>query len=80
MLPLLPWKINVSIECVFVVLATQHATGMRHIIICSVSGAKYFSTSSHKRTIFEKKVPEHKKCVLNLFTSYVQNTSHSKKN
>jgi hypothetical protein len=65
--------------CVYA-LGTLHATGMSHIIICGLSGSKYFSTSSHKRTIFENKVPEHKMCVLILSTTFAQNTSHSKKN
>ena len=51
---------------------------MSHITICGLSGSKYFPTSSHKRTIFEKKVPERKMSVLILSTTFVQNASHSK--
>ena len=42
---------------------------------------QYFSTLSHNRHGFrEKKVAEHKMCVLVLSTSFVWNISHSKKN
>jgi hypothetical protein len=55
-----------------------YATGMSYIIICGLSGSKHFPTSSHKRTIFEKKGPERKMSALILSTTFVQNTSHSK--
>jgi len=33
----------------YVALFMQHAMRMRHIVICGLSGSKYFSTLSHKR-------------------------------
>jgi hypothetical protein len=41
---------------------------------------KYFSTLSHKRHVFQKKVIEYKMCVLIFCTSFVGNISHSKNN
>ena len=43
---------------------------------------QYFSALSHKRHDYrrEKKIIEHKLCVLNFSTSFVWNISHSKKN
>ena len=40
---------------------------------------QYFSTLSHKRRDFRKKVTEHKMCVLILSTTFVWNITHSKK-
>ena len=41
---------------------------------------QYFSTLSHTRHDFRKKVTEHKMCVLIFCTTFVWNISHSKKN
>ena len=56
--------------CLFVCVALliQHATHMRHIVICSLPGSTMFSTLSYKRHDFrgggKKFFIEHKMCVL----------------
>jgi hypothetical protein len=40
----------------------------------------YFSTLPHKWQDFQKKVTEHKLCVLIFSVTFVSNISHSKKN
>jgi aminoglycoside phosphotransferase len=69
-------------ECVPVALVTRHAKRMRYIILSGVAcpDVTYSSTLSHKWCDFRKKVTEHKMCDLILSTTFVRNTSHSKKN
>jgi hypothetical protein len=68
--------------CASVALLIQHAIRMRHIVTSFVTplAPPYFSTLSHKRHDFRKKVIEHKMCVLIFCTTFVQNISHSTKN
>jgi len=67
-------------ELLLAVLSIQHSIPMIHIVICGLSGSKYFSTLSNKRHDFRKKVVEYKRCVSVFSTWFVWNISHSKKN
>jgi hypothetical protein len=58
-------------ECVCVALGTQYAMRMRYIVICGLPSSTNFSTLSHKRYDFRKKVTEHKMCVLIFSTTFV---------
>ena len=76
-------SINITYsECMFVDLGTQHAMRMRRVILSSVAcpALHYFSTLSHKRTIFENEKLLNIKCVLIFPINCVWNISHSKKN
>ena len=53
---------------------------MRRIAICGLPRSTIFSTCLTNGTIFEKKVTEHKMCVLISSTTFVWNIPHSKKN
>jgi len=61
-------------------LVIQRGPRMRHIYICGLSGFTVFSTLSHKRHDFRKKVTEPKMFVLIFPTAFVSNISHFKKN
>ena len=67
--------------CVHVASVIQHAKRTRHIVLSSVAClvVPYFSTLSHKRYDFRKKVIKHKICVFIFSITVVGNISHSKK-
>jgi len=59
--------------------------GMRHIVICGLSGCAVFLFSRYliNGMIFEKKekkVIEHEMCVLSFSTTFIRNFFHYKKN
>ena len=58
-------------ECVFITLFIQHKMRMHHIVICGRPSLKYFSTLSHKRHVFRKRVTEYKMCFLISSTTIV---------
>ena len=68
-------------ECVSVAWAIQHAQQI-HLLrfTCASLPLPYYSTLSHKRSSFWKKVIEHKMCVLISPITSVWSISHSKKN
>jgi hypothetical protein len=78
----LQWKATSTTysESVFVALGIQYAMRMHHIFhlwpapLCSM-----FPHYLANGTIFEKKIAEHKMCVLVLSTNFVRHISHSKK-
>jgi len=55
---------------VFVAFGTQRAMRMRRII-CGLRNSKMLFHISKKARFFEKKIIEHKDCVLIFFTTFV---------
>jgi len=72
-------EVSLHSECVFVASFNQHAMRMRRAILSSVvcPAISYFSTLSHKRHDFRRKVTEHKMCVLVSPTTCAWDISHS---
>jgi hypothetical protein len=68
-------------ECVYVALVIQHATRMRNIVICGLSGSTiFFHSISQTARLSGKKVIEHKMCLLILSITFVRDIFYSKKN
>ena len=61
------------------VLVIQHAMRKRHIVISPLRLYHYFSTLSHNKHDFRKKLLN-KKCVLIFSTNFVWSINHSKRN
>jgi len=51
-------------------LVIQHAMRMRRSVVCGLPPLHYFSTLSHKRYDFRKKITEHKMCVMIFSTKF----------
>ena len=64
----------------FVALGIQRVMFMYYIVICSLPGSVIFSSFSHKRHDYRKKVIEHKMCVVIVSTMFVRNIFRSKMN
>jgi hypothetical protein len=68
-------------KCVSVALVIYHAKAHApyYIVNCGLSGSTYFSTLSHRRHDFRKRLLN-MTCVLIFSATVVRNISHSKKN
>jgi hypothetical protein len=62
--------------CVSAFVVIQHAMHLRHFVVCGLPGSTVFLlTLSQNCTILQKKVVEHKKCVLILSSTSVDTFS-----
>jgi len=70
-------------ECVCV-CSLSHPAGksdvLCHTVIGDLSGSTIFFHTVSQMALFWKNIIQHKMCILILFTTFVGNTSHSKKN
>jgi len=74
-------EISISYSgCVFEDFVVQREKCMGHIVICGLPGSTVsYHIMSHTARFSGKKSTEHKMC-FDFLTSFVENTSHSKKN
>jgi len=62
-----------TLDCTAAALVTVHSMCMRHISSVACPTPPYFSTLSHNRYDFrEKKVTEHKMCILVVSTTFFE--------
>ena len=77
-----PGRVDVCMRIHACSLTNPNATRVRHIVTSFVAprSPPNFSTLSHKRCYFRKKVILHNMCILSFSITFVHNISHSEKN
>ena len=70
---------DVGCACACVASLIQYARRKRRIV-CGISGSMTFSTLSHEKTIFGRKLLKIKRVFWFFYTTFISSISHSKKN